>query len=217
MVDVDRQIDGVRRELHATQFDGSAAWLQKLTQRYAAPLETAWDALTRPERIEHWFLPVAGDLHTGGTFQLEGHAGGRVLECRPPEAGQGHYTVTWSFGGAPDSWVTVTVSDAGDGLTEVELEHVARAEDLPEGMWEQFGPGATGAGWDGALLGLALELGDQPEGIADFEAWQVGPEGLRFARGCADAWAAADAASGTDPATASARAEATFAFYTGQE
>lgn len=139
------------------------------------------------------------------------------LPCRQPQGGHAHYTLTWSYGGAPDSWVTLTLADAGEGGTSVELEHIARAADLPEGMWERFGPGATGAGWDGALLGLALELGDDGAALTDREAWQAGEEGRRFARRSADAWAAADAASGTDPATATARGNATYAFYTGQE
>ena len=133
------------------------------------------------------------------------------LPCRQPQCGHALYTLTWSYGGAPDSWVTLTLADAGEGGTSVELEHIARAADLPEGMWERFGPGATGAGWDGALLGLALELGDDGAALTDREAWQAGEEGRRFARRSADAWAAADAASGTDPATATARGNATYA------
>ncbi|QIK72423.1 polyketide cyclase [Propioniciclava coleopterorum] len=217
MVDVDRQIDAVTRTLHPAEHDGAPAWMQTLTQRFDVSLERVWRAVTDPEHIGRWFLQVHGDFRVGGRFQLEGHAGGRILECRPPEGGHAHYTVTWAFEGAPDSWVTVTLAEAGEGRTSFELEHIARADDLPAGMWEQFGPGATGAGWDGALLGLALDLGVQDAGIGDFDAWQLGEEGRRFSRRSADAWADADVAAGTDPVTATTRANETYAFYTGQE
>lgn len=65
--------------------------------------------------------------------------------------------------------------------------------------------------------GSPSRLGDDGAALTDREAWQAGEEGRRFARRSADAWAAADAASGTDPATATARGNATYAFYTGQE
>jgi len=44
---------------------------------------------------------------------------------------------------------------AVQGGTRLELQHVAH---VPDEMWEQFGPGAVGAGWDSGLFGLTLHL-----------------------------------------------------------
>ena len=52
-----------------------------LRRRYAAAVEDVWDAITDPERIGRWFLPVSGDFRPGGTYQLEGNAGGTILRC----------------------------------------------------------------------------------------------------------------------------------------
>ena len=88
---------------------------------------------------------------------------------------------------------------------------------MPDGFWELYGPGATGVGWDSGLLGLALHLGGDgqipPEAA---EAWMLSEEGMRFARGAADGWAAAQIAAGDDPDAPQRAAEATYAFYTGQ-
>ena len=54
-----------------------------LRRRYPAAVEDVWDAITDPERIGRWFLPVDGDLRPGGHYQLEGNAGGTILRCEP--------------------------------------------------------------------------------------------------------------------------------------
>lgn len=84
MVDVRTQIDSVTRGLHSTQIDGEPAGVQTLAQEYSGGLADVWDAVTDPERIPRWFLPVSGDLRLGGRYQLEGQAGGEVLACEPP-------------------------------------------------------------------------------------------------------------------------------------
>ena len=55
-----------------------------LRRRYDAAIEDVWDAVTDPDRLKRWFLPISGDLRVGGTFQLEGNAGGEILSCEPP-------------------------------------------------------------------------------------------------------------------------------------
>ena len=76
---------------------------------------------------------------------------------------------------------------------------------------------ATGVGWDGGMLGLALHLGGTEGSLApeEAEAWAGTEEGRSFYRGAADGWAVAHAASGEDPAVAQQRADATYGFYTG--
>jgi len=157
MVDVTRQIEAVERTVRAEEVDGAEAYVQTLAQEYASPLDDVWDAITDPERIPRWFLPVSGDLRLGGRYRFEGNAGGEVLECAPPADSAAHFRVTWEFGGGV-TWLTVRLTSTGSDATRLELEHTARAGDIPPGFWEQFGPGATGVGWDGGLLGLALHL-----------------------------------------------------------
>jgi uncharacterized protein YndB with AHSA1/START domain len=218
MVDVDRQIHAVTREVQTMEVDGEPAHVQTLSQAYPASIEDVWQAVTAAERIARWFLPVSGDLRVGGHFQLEGNAGGEVQECAPPAGGAAHYRITWSYGGAPETWVTVRLEAVSADETLVELEHIAKAADVPQDMWAQFGPSGTGIGWDSALLGLALDLGAAVDGPAPEEgpAWMVSDEGLRFTRASALSWASAHVEDGADEDTAMRAAEATYLLYTGQ-
>jgi uncharacterized protein YndB with AHSA1/START domain len=216
MVDVNAQIAAVSRGVQTAELDGEPSRVQTLTQVYSSAIDDVWEAVTSADRIERWFLPLSGDLHVGGRYQFVGNAGGEVLECAPPTSGVAGYRVTWEYGGGV-SWVEVGLRSIAAETTRFELTHTARIDDLPEGFWELYGPGATGVGWDHSLLGLALNLRRSGEITPDAaEAWTLGEEGQRFARAAADGWAAAQVAAGDDPAAAQRAADATFAFYTGQ-
>ncbi|MGL4255194.1 MAG: SRPBCC domain-containing protein [Microbacterium sp.] len=217
MVDVQRQLDAVTRTVRAEDFDGEPSHVQTLAQTYPSPIEDVWDAATSVDRIPRWFQPITGDLRLGGRYQIEGNAGGEILECAPPADGTAHYTATWEFGGGV-TWITAALTAVGDDATRFELIHTARVGDIPPGFWETYGPGATGVGWDGGLLGLALHLSGSGDGPspAEADAWARTDEGIAFFRGAADGWGAAHAAFGADPATAARAADSTFAFYTGQ-
>ncbi|WP_106814891.1 SRPBCC domain-containing protein [Microbacterium timonense] len=216
MVDVQGQLDAVTREIADEDIDGFPSRVQTLAQTYPSPLDDVWDAVTTGARIARWFLPISGDLRLGGRYQIENNAGGEIQECVPPANGTAHYKVTWEYGGGV-TWLTVRLIADGADSTRFELEHVAHVDDVPSAFWEMYGPGATGVGWDGGLLGLALHLGGgngpSPE---EAEAWAFTDEGRAFYRGAADAWGAAHAADGADPAAAARAADNTFAFYTGQ-
>jgi uncharacterized protein YndB with AHSA1/START domain len=215
MVDVLAQLGAVTREVRVDEIDGIESHVQSLSQTYPSPIDDVWDAVTNAERIPRWFMPVSGELRLGGRYQLEGNAGGEVLECEPPAGDAARYRVTWEFGGGV-TWLTVRLTSDGDG-TRLQLEHVAHAADVPAEMWETFGPGATGVGWDGGLMGLALHL-QAPETAmkpSEAEAWAGTEEGRAFYRGAADAWAAASVADGADPEAAKRQADATYGFYTG--
>lgn len=216
MVDIAAQLGAVDRGIRTTDVDGVASYVQTLGQTYPSAIDDVWDALTNADRIGRWFLPVSGDLRLGGHYQFEGNAGGEVLDCAPPADGAASVRVSWGMGPGTETYVTVRLTADGD-RTHLELEHVAAADVLPPGMWEQFGPAGTGMGWDSGLLGLALHLAN-PGFRDEFDAtaWTASDEGVAFLRGSADAWSAADAASGTDPAQARAAADATFGMYTGQ-
>jgi uncharacterized protein YndB with AHSA1/START domain len=75
---------------------------------FPAPIEDVWDACTTAERISRWFMPVTGDLRLGGKYQLEGNAGGEMLNCEPPRL----LRVTWVMGEGPASEVEMRLSRA---------------------------------------------------------------------------------------------------------
>ena len=216
MVDVQNQLDAVSCEIASEDIDGYPARVQTLAQTYPSPIDDVWDAVTSVARIARWFQPITGDLRLGGRYQIEGNAGGEIQECAPPADGSARFKATWEYGGGV-TWLTVRLTAEGDGATRFELEHVARTDDVPAEFWDVYGPGATGVGWDGGLLGLGLHLtgGDGPS-PEEAEAWAFTDEGRAFYRGAADAWGTAHAADGADPAVAARAADNTYAFYTGQ-
>lgn len=216
MVDIAAQLDAVERAVRTDDLDGSPARVQTLAQTYPSPLADVWDALTSAERISRWFLPVSGDLQLAGHYQLEGNAGGTVQSCDPPHEGRAHFGITWEFGGAGETWVTVHLEAVDADRTRVELEHIAPVSMVPDEIWQQFGPAGTGIGWDSGLLGLSLHLTDPDARPDDPEAWTLSEEGRAFMRRSADEWAAAQAADGVDLEMARAAADATYAMYTGE-
>jgi uncharacterized protein YndB with AHSA1/START domain len=170
-------------------------------------VEDVWDAITDPDRIRRWFLPVSGDLRVGGRYQIEGNAGGEILACEPPR----RLALSWIFGEPKEgdfSEVTVRLEARGEELTGFELEHVAVVEDE---RWTEYGPGAVGVGWDASLLGLRLYLSGAP--LADPEGWSVSAEGREFFKGSAAAWGRAHEASGAPAEEAASAATNTLAFY----
>ena len=199
----------VRRELRRRVHEGKQVHELVATRVCGVDRDDLWDALTSAERIPEWFLPISGDLRPGGSYQLEGNAGGEITACEPPES----FALTWRMHGDV-SWVTVTLSKISTDRTEVRLEHLA---DFPEEFWEEFGPGAVGIGWDMALFGLAEHFAPDPAVVPETaEAWVASAEGRNFARRSSDAWCDASIALGTDEEAARAAADRVTAFYTGE-
>ena len=187
--------------------DGKPASAVTLTRLYDTGVDDLWDAVTSPERIARWFLPVEGDLQLGGKYQLKGNAGGTITACVPPN----HFAATWEFGGAV-SWIDVTLA-AERSQARLTLEHTAVIED----HWNQFGPGAVGIGWDLAIAGLERYLATAASvDHATAEAWMVSPEGKAFMTDSGEAWCAAHVASGVDGASAKEKSDRTIAFYRGE-
>jgi uncharacterized protein YndB with AHSA1/START domain len=209
MTDARHHISTVRRTLGTRTLEAGEARVQTISQVYDTDPDDMWDVVTNPARIERWFLPVEGELKLGGHYQLKGNAGGTVTACDPPRG----YAATWEFGDMV-SWIEVRLTPEGEGRTRFELEHVAHVDDS---MWDQFGAGGTGLGWDSGFWGLAKHLSDPaaaPDN-ADVMAWLASEEGRAVLRGSADGWAAAEIAAGADPAAAKRHADTSYAAYTG--
>jgi uncharacterized protein YndB with AHSA1/START domain len=179
-----------------------------LRRSFPAPADDVWDAITDPGRLSRWFLPVSGDLTVGGLYQIEGNAGGRIRRCQRPT----ELVVTWVFGAdiatTTGSEVHLTLSPEPDGGTELLLRHVAVVD---EELWKQYGPGATGVGWDLAFLGLGLHLAGG--GLDDDEGWEESPEARAFMVASAESWGAAQLADGATPDGVTAAVANTIAFY----
>lgn len=201
-------IGAVTREISSREKDGKPARVLVATRSYDTTIDDLWDALTNPERIPRWFLPISGDLRLGGSYELEGNASGEITGCEPPR----HLALTWGLHGQV-SWVDLELTQEAGGGTLLRLEHVAH---VPDDMWKQFGPGAVGVGWDQALLGLDRHLASgHTLDHHEAHAWLASEEGKTFVQLSSDAWCRASIADGTDEAEAEAAAAQTTAFYTG--
>ena len=220
MIDVTETINAVQRQVGARMLEAGEARTTTISRVYDAGVEDLWDACTNPERIPRWFLPVSGELRLGGRYQLEGNAGGVIERCDPPHG----FAATWEYGGDV-SWIEVRLTAEGPSgplsgaeggrRTRFELEHVAHVTDE---RWAEFGPGATGVGWEMGLMGLGLHLASggsvNPEEIM---AWSASHDGRQFMTMSSQAWCDASIAAGTDSAAAQAAAGRTTAAYTGAD
>jgi uncharacterized protein YndB with AHSA1/START domain len=191
---------------------GQPALVAVAIRSYPTTVEDLWEAITTPERLSRWFLPVEGDLRLGGRYQLKGNAGGTITRCERPAA----LDLTWEFMGGT-SWVNLRLAPDRDNA-RLTLEHIAHKGGIGEEHLKKYGPGAVGIGWDLGLFGLERHLIDPaaPRDDEAVEAWTKSPEGKAFMRASGDAWGAVHAASGEDPGEARAKAERTIAAYLGE-
>jgi uncharacterized protein YndB with AHSA1/START domain len=177
-MDTERELRGHESGLHTLV----------IRRSYSADPEDVWDALTDPDRLVRWFLPISGDLREGGRYRFEGNAGGEIVRCdRPREIG-----LTWEFGGG-SSDVRLRLTPQGDEETVLELTHSGVPTDLiPNASPELWG---LGAGWEMGLHSLDEYLaGRLPEGRAIDWIASAKPEALmaagQRAAQISDAWTA---------------------------
>lgn len=199
----------VRRGLTVERDENEQHTVQTISQCYPTTVDDLWEACTEADRLERWFAPVSGDLALGGRYQVEGNASGEVVACEPPRS----FTVTWEFAG-DSSRVVVRLAPEGDrARLTIEHEHTGEAGSQ---FWAQFGPGATGVGWDLALLGLSLHLlagEDRPDDPGAFARTTPAQE---FIRAVSERWGEASVHAGTPEEEATAAAARTTAFYLGE-
>src|SRR5699024_9513987 len=77
-------IGGARREVRASSREGQPTKIVIAGRDFGATANDVWDAISDPERIPRWFLPVTGDLREGGHYQLQDNAGGTLQRCESP-------------------------------------------------------------------------------------------------------------------------------------
>jgi uncharacterized protein YndB with AHSA1/START domain len=178
-----------------------------LTRTYSAAIEDVWDALTTADRLARWFLPVEGDLRLGGSYRLTDSTRGDILACEPPRL----LRITWLYGEdvtAQDVSEVEARLDPDGPDTRLTLTHAAVVKDE---FWTEYGPGATGVGWDLALLALNHHLDNH---TFDPTTWESTPEAHQAATQSSTAWGETASTAGASPAQVTQWVEATTKFYT---
>jgi len=182
MIDIINQVNATHREIGSRPVATGAGRSLLLRRTYDAAVEDVWSACTDPERLGRWLGPVTGDLRVGGTYALEGNAGGEILRCEQPRL----LAVTWVLGEGMATEVEVRLAPDGERTT-FELEHSSPAEIVDE-LVGSYGPGGTigiGGGWDLTLLALDRHLtGDR----FDPATWEDTAEAREFATRACHAW-----------------------------
>jgi uncharacterized protein YndB with AHSA1/START domain len=208
MIDVTRQINAVPRTVGSRTLEAGEARVVTIGQVYDTDADDLWDACTNIERIPRWFLPITGDLEVGSRYQLDGNAHGTILTCDPPRG----FTATWEFGGGV-SWIELRITGEGPHRSRLELAHISHVDD----HWVQFGPGAVGTGYDGALVGLGIHLSTgQPVDPSAGQEWMTSEDGRRFMKLSGESWYEANIASGADAQWARSAADRCLAAYLGE-
>jgi uncharacterized protein YndB with AHSA1/START domain len=206
--DFNAYLGGVTRTVSELEREGKPVRNVTLERSYDTTTDDLWDAITNPERLPRWFLPVRGELQLNGRYQFEGNAGGMITECVPPRL----ISVTWEFGGGM-SWVEVRIASEGIARSRLTLSHICPVDD----HWEKYGPSAVGIGWDLGLCGLAVHLLDGGSDRFDEEVFAGSIEGKAFITSAIEDWRRAAVAAGENPSLAEAAAKLTTSFYTGEE
>lgn len=207
MLDFNAYIGAVTRRVSELEHDGKPVRKVTLERSYDTTAGDLWDAVTNPERLPRWFLPVSGDLRLGGQYQFEGNAGGTITECAPPRL----LAATWEWAGNV-SWIDVRITSEGGERSRLVLSHTCPVDD----HWRRYGPAAVGVGWDLALIGLGLHLSGDSIDRFGGPRFAVSPDGKAFVAGAGADWGRAAVASGENPAHAEGAAKQTIAFYTGE-
>ncbi|PBC52583.1 ATPase [Rhodococcus sp. ACS1] len=158
----DTSLTTVQRRMGNRDIAEGAARTAVLRRRYDAPIDDVWNAITAPDRVDRFFLPLSGDLRAGGSFALQGQASGEILACDAPHL----LRLQWTPPGDPgySDQVEVRLTADGPDATWLELEHASVADvfrnDPDTGCY------GVGTGWEGPLhyLGEYLRgvLPDRP-------------------------------------------------------
>ena len=210
-MDFSEAFGATSREVGESQRDGKPTRIVRASRTYPTSQQDLWSALTEKERICRWFAEVSGDFELGGRYTIKDNADGKITGCEPPKS----LALTWEIG-SNVSWVSVTVEEAKDGSL-LTLEHEMPTDPESETHWAQYGPGATGVGWELAFIGLDMHLsGDGQSSLDAGSAWAEAAQGKATLRTWAEDWAKAHVKAGEPAETANDMADRTAGFYTGE-
>ena len=209
MIDIVREIEAVQREVGSGRIAAGEGRAIRLGRTYDAPIEDVWDALTNPERIGRWFLPISGDYRVGGRYQLEGNAGGEILACERPH----RLRVTWVYGEVGQRCRRLRARGAAHigRRTDRRRSSSSTPRSCPTSRGASTGRARSASAGTGACSGCRSTCGASPSRIPI--AWQLSDEGREFAARSSAAWGAANVAAGADPVAAASGVANTTAFY----
>ena len=181
MIDIVREIEAVQREVGSGRIAAGEGRAVRLRRTYDAPIDDVWDALTEPERIGRWFLPISGDYRARRPLPVRGQRRRRDRRLRAPEQVAGH------VGLRGDGQSRRRLGDRGAALAggrrSDDRSSWSTSPSCPTTAGTEYGPGAVGVGWDKGLLGLALHL--RGESLEDPMAWQMSRRRTRYFAGAA--------------------------------
>lgn len=202
MKDILDELAATSRGVRRRRTDGTEEVVVVIRRTYDAAVGDVWEAITDPDRLRRWFLPVTGDLRVGGSYQLGGNVGGEIRSCEAPTS----LAVTW---GMESSVVDVRLSADGEDRTVLDLEHSVPLEIAGSGAGALY----VGPGWDVSIRALANFL--RGEVADDPAAWEGTLEGQRFSARSIAAWTevigSGDTATADEIAVAAEVARAQFA------
>lgn len=185
----DASIPLVERSVTNREIADGQAHAVVFRRRLDAPIQDVWAAVTTPDRIDRFFLPVSGDFREGGHYAFEGQASGKILACDAPNL----LRLEWIPPDRTDAdQVEVRLAADGDDATWLELEHASIADVFHTDLsGDKFSPAV---GWEGPFhfLGEYLRgvLPDRPS-----MEWYVFDEAeeVRLAKLRAAEWVTAEA------------------------
>ncbi len=210
-MDFSKAFGATVREVASGERDGRPTHIVRASRSYQTTQTDLWSAVTEKDRVQRWFGEVSGEFRLGGRFSIQGNADGRITICEPPKA----LALTWEFGGNT-SWVSAKLENTQDGVL-LTIEHELPTDETSEAHWDNYGPGATGVGWELGMLGLTAYLaGNGQSTLAAGGAWADGASGKNMLCEWAEAWGLAHVKAGTDHIVAMESADRTAKFYTGE-
>lgn len=175
-------VDETERELGRRTIGAGDAHSAIMRRIYPAPIDEVWSAITDPNRINRFFLPVSGDLREGGSFSIEMNADGEILKCDAPHL----LRLTWSFEGAVPDEVEIRLTEV-EGGTQLELEH-ASVRDVLVSSDPRVGDWGVGAGWEAPLKYLGKYLAGELPNKPSLEWYEPTEEDAALSRDASMAW-----------------------------
>ncbi|MFT7835684.1 SRPBCC family protein [Saccharothrix sp. BKS2] len=175
-------VDETERELGQRTIGAGEAHSAIMRRVYSAPIDEVWSAITDPDRITRYFLPVSGDLREGGSFSIEMNADGEILKCDAPNL----LRVTWSYEGSIPDEVEIRLKEV-EGGTQLELEH-ASVRDVLVSSDPKTGDYGVGAGWEAPLKYLGKHLAGELPNKPSLEWYEPTEEDADLSRDAGMAW-----------------------------
>ena len=203
---VESHLAGVTREVIFSTSDDRPMGTSRLASSFPTTVANLWDSVSNIERIPQWFAPVSGDFRLGGRYSIEHNASGTITACQPPA----HYAITWEIFGDVGR-LDVNVSNEAEQSARLQFDHMSPLSD----HWVQYGPGATGVGWEMAFLGLALYISQPSVLPIDEMEFATSEVGKHLIERSSSGWGEAAIAAGENVEVARTAAKNTFNFFTG--